>query len=49
MDNNGELNVAENQGMGRWFYDNLFTYILPIIMVQIVGGIIIDTFSSLRE
>ena len=37
------------ESVGRFFYDNLATYTLPIIMIEIVGGIIIDTFSSLRE
>ena len=46
---NNETNVARDEGYGRFFFDNMFTYILVLIMVQIVGGIIIDTFGSLRE
>jgi len=33
----------------RVFFDNMFNLILLILMVQIVAGIIIDTFSSLRQ
>lgn len=33
----------------RFFYDNLFTIVIVIIMVTIVAGIIIDTFGLLRD
>lgn len=33
----------------RFFYDNLFFLSLMIIMINIVSGIIIDTFGSIRE
>lgn len=36
-------------GIGRFFYDELSNIILGVIMLNIVGGIIIDTFGSLRE
>lgn len=36
-------------GIGRFFYDNISNIGLAIIMLNIVGGIIIDTFGSLRE
>ncbi|CAD8210359.1 unnamed protein product [Paramecium octaurelia] len=34
---------------GRFFFDNLYNIVIVIIMIQIFSGIIIDTFSSLRE
>jgi hypothetical protein len=34
---------------GRYFYDNLYNIIVMIIMLNIVQGIIIDTFAVLRE
>lgn len=34
---------------GRFIFDNLSNIVLVIIMVNIVAGIIIDTFGSLRE
>lgn len=33
----------------RFFFDNVYFIILMIIMINIVAGIIIDTFGSLRE
>lgn len=33
----------------RWITDNLFNLLLLIIMINIVAGIIIDTFGELRE
>ena len=33
----------------RFFFDNIYFIILMIIMINIVAGIIIDTFGSLRE
>ena len=33
----------------RFFYDNIFNILLIIVMLNIVAGIIIDTFGSLRE
>lgn len=35
--------------LGRFFYDNFFNILLIIVMLNIVAGIIIDTFGSLRE
>lgn len=35
--------------LARFSYDNTSNIILVIIMVNIVAGIIIDTFGSLRE
>lgn len=48
-DNTGVNNVAEKYGFGRFFYDNISNIVLVFIMLNIVGGIIIDTFGSLRE
>lgn len=39
----GTLNV------GRFIFDNLFKIILPIVVINLVAGIIIDTFGSLKE
>lgn len=33
----------------RFAYDNLFMIIMMIVMIDVVSGIIIDTFGSLRE
>jgi len=44
-DINGENNVAKEKSIGRFAFDNMFFYILVLIMVEIVSGIIIDTFS----
>lgn len=33
----------------RFFFDNLFTIVIVIIMITIVAGIIIDTFGLLRD
>lgn len=33
----------------RFFFDNIYFITLMIIMINIVAGIIIDTFGSLRE
>mmetsp|Transcript_22209 Transcript_22209/g.19037 ORF Transcript_22209/g.19037 Transcript_22209/m.19037 type:complete len:420 (-) Transcript_22209:169-1428(-) len=35
--------------VGRYLFDNAFNIILVIIMINIVAGIIIDRFGSLRE
>jgi len=42
-------NVSMTFGVGRFFFDELSNIILGVIMLNIVGGIIIDTFGSLRE
>jgi hypothetical protein len=34
---------------GRIVFDNLFNFIILILIIQIISGIIIDTFSNLRE
>lgn len=48
-DNTGVNNITETYGFGRFFFDNTSNIILVWIMLNIVGGIIIDTFGSLRE
>jgi hypothetical protein len=35
--------------MIRFLFDNLYFILLMIIMINIVSGIIIDTFGTLRE
>ena len=35
--------------IGRVFFDGLYNLLVAIILVNIVAGIIIDTFGSLRE
>lgn len=42
-------NVAKDIGVGRFFFDEFSNIVLGVIMLNIVGGIIIDTFGSLRE
>jgi inositol 1,4,5-triphosphate receptor type 3 len=34
---------------GRWFYDLIFYALIIVIMLNLIFGIIIDTFSSIRE
>ena len=34
---------------GRVFYDLLYTFVIIIVVNQIISGIIIDTFASLRS
>ena len=41
--------TKKNFKIGRFIFDNTFNIILAIIMINIVAGIIIDTFGSLRE
>ena len=43
MEQGGSLNLA------RFFFDNLFNVVLCILVVEIISGIIIDTFGALRE
>ena len=38
-----------NYVVGRFFYDFLFFLIIAVIMLNIIFGIIIDTFAELRE
>ncbi|CAD8103545.1 unnamed protein product [Paramecium sonneborni] len=42
-------NIVEKYQLGRFVFDNTSNIFLVIIMVNIVAGIIIDTFGSLRE
>ncbi|CAD8068825.1 unnamed protein product [Paramecium sonneborni] len=42
-------NVVDKYRVGRFVFDNTSNIFLVIIMVNIVAGIIIDTFGSLRE
>ena len=40
---------STNLWLGRFFYDILFFTLINIIMLNIIMGIIVDTFSSLRK
>jgi hypothetical protein len=45
-------NIPEyNPGMiyTRWLFDNVYNLLLLIILLNMLAGIIIDTFGSLRE
>jgi len=47
---NGNPHV--NQGIvviGRWFFDNGFKIIMVLVIINMVAGIIIDTFGRLKE
>jgi len=33
----------------RFFFDNIHTWLIKIVMISIIGGIIIDKFGELRE
>mmetsp|Transcript_7631 Transcript_7631/g.6911 ORF Transcript_7631/g.6911 Transcript_7631/m.6911 type:complete len:271 (+) Transcript_7631:1554-2366(+) len=35
--------------IGRFLYDNIYNFLMLIIMLNIVAGIIIDTFGTLRD
>lgn len=45
----GVDDVALEIGVGRFFFDEVSNITLGVIMLNIVAGIIIDTFGSLRE
>ncbi|EGR31182.1 MIR domain protein [Ichthyophthirius multifiliis] len=52
VDDNGNIQVEEivnKQFLGRFFYDNLFIFILVILLINMVAGIIIDNFSALKD
>jgi inositol 1,4,5-triphosphate receptor type 1/inositol 1,4,5-triphosphate receptor type 3 len=49
LEDNGPDPPAEKYNWGRFLFDNSSNIFLVIIMVNIVAGIIIDTFGSLRE
>lgn len=49
LETDGEGNLIQEYKVGRIFYDNLYNIFVAIILVNIVSGIIIDTFGSLRE
>lgn len=44
-----EVGVSDAEIIPRFFYDDLFLIIIVIIMMNIVLGLIIDTFAVLRE
>jgi hypothetical protein len=43
------MSGGETISYKRFFFDNLFNIILVILVVEIISGIIIDTFGALRE
>lgn len=45
----GVNDVAREISVNRFFYDEVSNITLGVIMLNIVAGIIIDTFTSLRE
>eukprot|EP00347_Sterkiella_histriomuscorum_P006717 403351704 len=44
-----EMNKGGQISMIRFIFDNTFNVILVILVVEIISGIIIDTFGALRE
>ena len=42
------LELINERYLARFLYDNLYTWSLIIIMINMVAGIIIDTFGSLK-
>lgn len=44
-----EMNKGGELNMKRFIFDNMFNVILVILVVEIISGIIIDTFGALRE
>ena len=49
MDNPYTQADADTLQMSRFIFDNLFNLILNIIMINIIAGIIIDSFARLRD
>jgi inositol 1,4,5-triphosphate receptor type 1 len=45
----GDPSAGLNFGYHRFGWDNLFNAIVTVFMVQILGGLIVDTFGVLRE
>jgi inositol 1,4,5-triphosphate receptor type 1/inositol 1,4,5-triphosphate receptor type 3 len=44
-----DMSGGESINYPRFIYDNLFNVLLVILIVEIISGIIIDTFGALRE
>ncbi len=44
-----DIMTGEHVNYYRFFFDNMFTMILVILVIEIISGIIIDTFGALRE
>lgn len=44
-----DLDYTLSKKILRFFFDNIYNALLLIIMLNILSGIIIDTFGSLRE
>ena len=44
-----DMSLGGSISYTRFAFDNLFNVILVILVVEIISGIIIDTFGALRE
>jgi len=44
-----DMDKGERISVRRFIFDNTFNVILVILVVEIISGIIIDTFGALRE
>lgn len=44
-----DMDKGKSIGIQRFVFDNFFNVILVILVVEIISGIIIDTFGALRE
>ena len=46
-----QQNLTEGVNIDYWriLYDNLFNFIVMMLVVELIAGIIIDKFSELRE
>ena len=42
------MKVMTSKALPRYIFDTLANYIMAIIMINIVAGVIIDTFGQLR-
>jgi hypothetical protein len=45
----GDMEKGDGINIMRFIFDNLFNIILVILVVEIISGVIIDTFGALRE
>jgi hypothetical protein len=42
-------NLSEDKYTARWFYDLIFFFLIIVIMLNLVFGILINTFSGIRD
>ena len=45
----GTTNILRSSYLKRIIWDNLFVWILAVLLISMVAGIIIDTFSVLKN